>query len=44
MTLDECISLLEKHADSSTRKLYLNGGAKPPVFKVKMIESRKIVQ
>ena len=44
MTIDECIRLLEKHADPSTRKIYLNGGAKEPVFGVKMGESRKIVQ
>lgn len=44
MTLDECIRLLEKHADPSTRKIYLNGKAKEPVLGVKMGDLRKMAQ
>lgn len=44
MELQECMTLLKEKADSSTRKVYLNGGAKEPVLGVKMGELRKIAQ
>jgi 3-methyladenine DNA glycosylase AlkD len=44
MELQECITLLNEKADSSTRKVYLNGGAKEPVLGVKMGELRKIAK
>jgi 3-methyladenine DNA glycosylase AlkD len=44
MEIQECLGLLKEKADSSTRKVYLNGGAKEPVLGVKMGELRKLAQ
>jgi 3-methyladenine DNA glycosylase AlkD len=44
MDLNECIGILQSLSDPSTRKVYLNAGAKEPLFGVKMGDLRKLAK